>query len=144
MRRREQVKQLSPIVNTVKSKLQEKVDQKQQEPVAEYNIISQQALFKLKVSTKVKTQYDEPYNFDAFPLKPGVKLTFTQENKKKDEEIINNEVEDFTDADAYQLQKLNQKPSCTTLPLFKLPKQKHNINHERSFRNIRQNKGFEY
>ncbi|CAD8171654.1 unnamed protein product [Paramecium octaurelia] len=144
MRRREQVKQLSPIVNAVKSKLQGKVDQKQQEPVAEENIINQQALFKLKVSTKVKTQYDEPYNFEAFPLKPGVKLTFSQEKKKKDEEKVNNEEEDLTDADAYQLQKFHKKPSYTTLPLFKLPKQKHNITHERSFRTIRQNKGFEY
>ncbi|CAD8078418.1 unnamed protein product [Paramecium primaurelia] len=144
MRRREQVKQLSPIVNTVKSKLQGRVDQKQSEPIAEENIINQQALFKLKVATKVKTQYDEPYNFEAFPLKTGVKLTFTQEKKKKEEEKLNNEEEDLTDADTYQLQKFIKKPSYTTLPLFKLPKKKQNITHERSFRTLRLNKGFEY
>ncbi|CAD8082588.1 unnamed protein product [Paramecium sonneborni] len=144
MRKREQVKQLSPIVNAVKSKLQGRVDKQKSEAVAEENIINQQALFKLKVQTKVKTQYDEPYNFEGFPLKPGVKLTFTQENKKKEEEKVNNEEEDLTDADTYQLQQFIRKPSYTTLPLFKLPKKKQNLSHERSFRTIRQNKAFDY
>ncbi|CAD8089873.1 unnamed protein product [Paramecium sonneborni] len=133
IRKREQVKQLSSIVNAVKSKLQGRVEKKNQKLLLKKNIINQQALFKLKVQKKVITQCDEPYNFEVFPLKQGFKLTFTKKKKKKEEEKVNNEEEDLIDADTINSNNLLENqviPHTHTLPLFKLPKKKQNLSHE--------------